>query len=34
LPPAACRAISAAGSISDFQRFIEVWTAIPSLYLL
>ena len=33
-PPAACRAISAAGSISVFQRLIEIWTAIPSLYLL
>ena len=32
--PGRCRAISAAGSISVFQRVIEVWTAIPSLYLL
>ena len=31
--PAACRAISAAAR-PDFQRLIEVWNAIPSLYLL
>ena len=29
--PAACRAISAAGSTCSFQRFIEIWNAIPAL---
>jgi microcin C transport system permease protein len=32
--PAACRAISAAGFDLLFQRFIEIWSSIPYLYLL
>ena len=33
-PPAPCRATSAAGPTSLFQRFIEVWSGLPVLYLL
>ena len=33
-PPAPCRAISAAGSTSLFQRFLEIWSSMPTLYLL
>ena len=32
--PARCRATSAARSISFLQRFIEIWGAVPELYLL
>ena len=33
-PPAPCRATSAAGSTSLFQRVIEIWSGLPVLYLL
>ena len=33
-PPAPCRAISAAWVDLSFQRFLEIWSSMPTLYLL